>query len=245
MAGTSAGVWQARGWNWPNAGYIESHDEQRIAHDLLLYGNASGGYDTKALSTAMDRLAMAHAFLFTLPGPKMMYQWGEFGYDVSIYDCLNGNFAEGCKLDEKPEPWDDRALVPERQGLGAQGEGPVRPQAGRSRRLGPTTTALISAGRANAFNLYSPDQNVVLCGNFDVVGFDMVPGFPHTGVWTDAITGDTHNVTDLAAPSTFAPGQWNLWMDTPVTPVDDAEPLSLVSTCADQNALNFGAGRPL
>ena len=97
-AGTSARAsWQARGWNWPNlVGYFESHDEQRIAHDLLLYGNASGGYDTKALGTAMDRLAMAHAFLFTLPGPKMMYQWGEFGYDVSIYDCLNGTFAEGC-----------------------------------------------------------------------------------------------------------------------------------------------------
>ena len=70
----SAASWQARGWNWPNLiAYIESHDEQRLAHDLMLYGNASGSYDTKVLSTAMDRLAMAHAFLFALPGPKMMY----------------------------------------------------------------------------------------------------------------------------------------------------------------------------
>ena len=240
----SEASWQARGWNWPNlVGYFESHDEQRIAHDLLLYGNASGGYDTKSLGTAMDRLAMAHAFLFTLPGPKMMYQWGEFGYDVSIYDCLNGTFAEGCKLDEKPEPWDDRALVPERQGLARKVKGlcdlkrtePV---------FGTYDYGIDFGGSGKRLHLYSPDQNVVLCGNFDVVGFDMVPGFPHTGVWTDAITGDTHNVTDLGAPFYFAPGQWHLWMDTPVTPVDAGEPLSLVSTCSDADALNFEVEGP-
>ena len=57
----------------------------------------------------MDRLAMTHAFLLAIPGPKMMWQWGELGYQISIFDCLNGTFAEGCKLDEKPAPWDDLA----------------------------------------------------------------------------------------------------------------------------------------
>ena len=99
-------------------------------------------------------------------------------------------------------------------------------------------------GTGKRLNLYSPDQNVVLCGNFDVVGFDMVPGFPHTGVWTDAISGSTLDVTDLAAPFYFAPGQWHLWLDTPVTPVDDDEPLALTSACADAGALNFGADGP-
>ena len=114
----SQASWQARGWNWPNlVGYMESHDEQRVAHDALNFGNSAGTYDVQDHATAMDRLGMAHAFLLALPGPKMMYQWGEFGYDVSLYDCLNGTFAEGCKLDEKPEPWADRALDPDRQAL--------------------------------------------------------------------------------------------------------------------------------
>lgn len=237
----SLASWQSRGWNWPNlVAYIESHDEQRIAHDLMLYGNASGSYDTKVLGTAMDRLAMAHAFLLALPGPKMMYQWGEFGYDVSIFDCLNGTFTESCKLDEKPEPWDNKALEPERQGLARKMKKVCELKQSESV-FGTYDYGIDFVGMGKRLHLYSPDQNVVLCGNFDVVGFDMVPGFPHTGVWTDAISGSTLDVTDLAAPFYFAPGQWHLWLDTPVTPVDDDEPLALTSTCADAGALNFGA----
>lgn len=233
--------WQSRGWNWPNlVGYIESHDEQRIAHDLLLYGNASGGYNTQDLGTAMDRLAMAHAFLLAMPGPKMMYQWGEFGYDVSIYDCLNGTFADGCKLDEKPEPWEDRALVPERQGLARKIKGLCTLKRNEPV-FGTYDYNIDFGGQGKRLQLYSPDQNVVLCGNFDVVGFGMVPGFPHTGVWTDAITGMTMDVTDLGADFFFAPGQWHLWIDTPVDIVSSNEPLPLSLVCNDAGALNFGA----
>ena len=104
------GSWQNRGYQWPNlVTYAESHDEERMAYELRTYGNAFNGYDAKEEATAMDRLAMAHAFLLAIPGPKMMWQWGELGYQISIFDCLNGTFAEGCKLDEKPAPWDDLA----------------------------------------------------------------------------------------------------------------------------------------
>jgi len=233
--------WQSRGWNWPNlVAYMESHDEQRVAHDLLLYGNAFSGYDTKQLGTAMDRMAMSHAFLLSLPGPKMMYQWGEFGYDVSIYDCGNGTYEEGCKLDEKPEPWADRALVPERQGLARK----IKNLCELKRNEGVFGTYdynIDFGGMGKRLHLYSPGQNVVLCGNFDVVGLDMVPGFPHTGVWTDALTGFTHDVTDLGATFYFAPGQYHLWMDTPVTPVAADDPLPLNLVCNDASALNFGA----
>ncbi|MBL6645948.1 MAG: hypothetical protein ISP55_05810 [Flavobacteriales bacterium] len=232
--------WQARGWSWPNlVAYMESHDEQRIAHDLLLYGNAFGGYDAKLLGTAMDRLAMGHAFLMAMPGPKMMYQWGEFGYDVSIFDCGNGTYTESCKLDEKPEPWQDRALVAERQGLARKiknvcdlkREEPV---------FGTYDYNIDFGGMGKRLHLYSPGQNVVLCGNFDVVGLDMVPGFPHLGTWTDALTGDTHEVTDLGATFYFAPGQYHLWMDTPVVPVSPTAPLPLEVVCNDAAAVNFG-----
>ena len=233
--------WQARGWNWPNlVSYVESHDEQRVAHDLMLYGNAFDGYDTKALGTAMERLAMAHAFLLALPGPKMMYQWGEFGYDVSIYDCGNGTYADGCKLDEKPEPWLDLALEPERQGLARKIKGLCD-----LKRTEPVFTTydynIDFGGMGKRLQLYSPSQNVVLCGNFDVVGLDMVPGFPHTGTWTDALTGDTHEVTDMGATFYFAPGQYHLWLDTPVVPVSPDAPLPLSAACNDETALNFGA----
>ncbi len=233
--------WQSRGWSWPNlVSYIESHDEQRIGHDLLLYGNAYNGYDTKALGTAMDRLAMAHAFLLSMPGPKMIYQWGEFGYDVSIYDCLNGTFADGCKLDEKPEPWQDLALVPERQGLARKIKGLCALKRNQSV-FGTYDYNIDFGGMGKRLHLYSPGQNVVLCGNFDVVGITMVPGFPHTGVWTDAMTGTTMEVSDLGSGFYFAPGQWHLWIDTSVEVVPSDDPLPLSAVCSDEQALNFGA----
>ena len=232
--------WQARGWNWPNlVGYMESHDEQRVAHDLMLYGNAFDGYDTKSLGTAMERLAMGHAFLLSLPGPKMMYQWGEFGYDVSIFSCGDGTYEEGCKLDEKPEPWLDKALISERQGLARKIKG-----LNALKREAPVFSTydynIDFGGMGKRLHLYSPDQNAVLCGNFDVIGLSMVPGFPHTGAWTDALTGDVYDVTDLGASFYFGPGQYHLWLDTPVDPVPADEPLPLSVACNDAAALNFG-----
>ena len=145
--------------------------------------------------------------------------------------------------DEKPEP-DDRALVPERSGGLARKVKGLCDLKRTEPVFGTYDYGIDFGGSGKRLHLYSPDQNVVLCGNFDVVGFDMCRAF-RTRVWTDAITGDTHNVTDLGAPFYFAPGQWHLWMDTPVTPVDAAEPLSLVSTCSDEDALNFGGKDPV
>ena len=68
----------------------------------------------------------------------------------------------------------------------------------------------------------------------------MVPGFPHTGAWTDALTGDVYDVTDLGASFYFGPGQYHLWLDTPVDPVSADEPLPLSVACNDAAALNFG-----
>lgn len=236
--------WQSRGWNWPNlVAYAESHDEQRLAHDLLLYGQSNADYDTKVLETGMERLAMMHAFLLALPGPKMMYQWGEFGYDVSIYDCGDGSYGEDCKLDEKPDPWSDLALMPERQDLARAVKALCDLK--RNETVFDTFDFNIDfGGMGKRLHLYSPDQNVVLCGNFDVNGFVMTPGFPHTGLWYDALTGDTLNVADLGSGYFFEPGQWHLWMDTPVAIVSPSAPLMLTEVCSDFEALNFEAEGP-
>lgn len=232
--------WQARGWDWPNlVAYAESHDEQRVAHDLFLYGQSTADYDVKSLDEGLNRLAMMHAFLLALPGPKMMYQWGEFGYDVSIYDCGNGSYEEGCKLNEKPDPWSDLALVPERQHLARS----VKALCELKRDAPVFSTYdynIDFGGMGKRLQLYSPDQNAVLCGNFDVTGFSMSPGFSHTGLWFDALTGDTLEVSDLGAGYFFAPGQWHLWLDTPVTPVSPEDSLLLSSNCLDSEAVNFG-----
>lgn len=78
--------------------YMESHDEQRLLFKCLNYGNASGNYSVKNLNTALARMEQAALFLLTAPGPKMIWQFGEYGYDISI--------DENGRTGEKPILWD-------------------------------------------------------------------------------------------------------------------------------------------
>ena len=76
-------------------GYMESHDEERVAYKQKTYGN----YDFKAnLATRMDQLEVNAAFFLTVPGPKMVWQFGEMGYDVSI--------EENGRTGRKPLHWE-------------------------------------------------------------------------------------------------------------------------------------------
>lgn len=78
-------------------GYMESHDEERLMYKNLQFGNSSGGYNVKTLATALERQAAAAALFFTIPGPKMIWQFGERGYDTAI------NF--GGRTANKPPLW--------------------------------------------------------------------------------------------------------------------------------------------
>ena len=76
-------------------GYMESHDEERVSYKQKTYGN----YDFKTnLATRMDQLEVNAAFFLTVPGPKMVWQFGEMGYDVSI--------EENGRTGRKPLHWE-------------------------------------------------------------------------------------------------------------------------------------------
>jgi 1,4-alpha-glucan branching enzyme len=82
--------YQARGWDNPNLiGYMESHDEERVAFEL---NKSSFSLDAK-----MQRLKLNAAFFFMVPGPKMLWQFGEFAYDEE----LNND-----RLGVKPTHWE-------------------------------------------------------------------------------------------------------------------------------------------
>ena len=53
---------------------------------------------TDALTLAMKRAACNAAFFFTVPGPKMIWQFGELGYDISI--------EENGRTGKKPLHWE-------------------------------------------------------------------------------------------------------------------------------------------
>ena len=104
--------YKVKGFDNPAAvGYMESHDEERLMFKNLEFGNADGSYNVKDVPTALNRMKAAGAFFFTVPGPKMIWQFGELGYDTSIFTCADGTLPQPyqndvCKLDEKPDGWD-------------------------------------------------------------------------------------------------------------------------------------------
>jgi len=234
------GSWQARGYAWPNlVTYAESHDEERMGHEVATYGNSFGGYNAQEEATAMDRLAMTHAFLLAIPGPKMIWQWGELGYQTSIFDCLNGTFAEECKLGEKPAPWADLANA-NRLGL-AKTIAALIDLKKNQPAFGTYDFNVDGAGMGKRIHLYGPDQNAVLVGNFDVTAINMVPGFPYAGTWYDHFTGLPMSVNNVGTAMTLQPGEWHLYLDTPLpTPdTDGTLPILVDVGCTDPVAQNY------
>ena len=74
---------------------IETHDEERIAYKAVTNGQTYVKDDWAVLS---KRLQAIYAFHFLSPYPKMMWQFGELGYDYSIdYNDRTGR---------KPVRWD-------------------------------------------------------------------------------------------------------------------------------------------
>ncbi len=76
-------------------GYMESHDEERMAYKAMTYGN---GLVKTDLAARMGNLAANAAFSLLVPGPKMIWQFGEMGYDISIDD--------GDRTGRKPLHWE-------------------------------------------------------------------------------------------------------------------------------------------
>jgi ribulose bisphosphate carboxylase small subunit len=72
---------------------IETHDEERIAYKAITWGDSKSNW-----AVISKRLQAAYAFHFLTPYPKMMWQFGELGYDISIE--YNG------RTGKKPVHWD-------------------------------------------------------------------------------------------------------------------------------------------
>lgn len=234
------GVWSNRGWNSPNlVTYFESHDEQRFAHEVQAFGASNGGYNIQDFETAMDRIALAHAFLLLAPGPKMMWQQGELGYDLNLFDCGDGTYDESCKLNEKPALW-NYLDVPTRRELVKHISAMAHLKTSQ-----PVFSSwdfdVDMAGEGKRIRLYSPTQNAIIIGNFATYGIDMVPGFPYAGTWHDCLSGEEIGVSDLSNAWYLAPGEFRILLDTPL-PVPDLDPntpLQINAACTDSAATNY------
>lgn len=223
----SWGYFREHGWSVPHVvTYMESHDEERLMFKNITYGNSSGDYSTKDLPVALDRMKASASFFLTVPGPRMIWQFGELGYDVGIF------FQ--CRTCNKPIRW-------------YYLNDPLR------KKLYDTYAALIALRRAHDvftnpatsvsqlvdeevkyLRLNHPwnGEEVVIVGNFDVIPRETTVYFPTLGTWHDFFVGTSLEVSEQEPSMTLGPGEFHIYTNF-VPAVQPAEGLVTVATEGD------------
>lgn len=209
--------YQERGWDNPNlVGYMESHDEERVTFKNLAYGNSSGDYDIQELYTALKRMELVATFFIPIPGPKMIWQFGELGYDVSIDDP--------CRVCEKPILWDYQESSHRRNVYNVYRD---LIDLKLSHDVFNTTDYSMSLSTdIKTINLYSDTMNVYIVGNFDLQTNTVTPSLPHDGTWYGYFSHDEYTTGSIE----LAPGEYKLFTDKQIFaenayafPIDDQQ----------------------
>lgn len=207
--------YKERDWNVPHLiGYMESHDEERIAFECKTYGNQVPSHNIRTLPVYTQRIAMLNNLLFTVPGPKMFWQFGEMAYDFPINYCENGSISTDCRTSPKPIRWDYFGN-PDRKKL--HGITASLLTLRKNHDVFETTDFQlnISTGQVRSIFLNHPDMNVAVFANVGVQATTVTnPAFQHTGEWYEYYTGDTLFVGS-GVPTSFqlAPSEYRLYLD--------------------------------
>ena len=222
-----------RGFQAPRLiGYMESHDEERLMYKNLAFGNQNASHSVKDLNTALLRMKSVSNFFLLLPGPKMLWQFGELGFEYSINRCEDGTVnppgAEGgsgdCRLSNKPPVWEYRDDY-YRRGLFDHTADLIR-----LKRLFPLfqngSANFVSDGLTKQVVIRSPNpsnsptdptqMNAVLIGNFELEREEISVAFPHTGTWYEYYSGNPVSVSG-SLNLLLEPGTVRMYTDVPIS----------------------------
>jgi hypothetical protein len=215
----------SRGWNYDNLiVYAESHDEERVSYRVKTWGRETSSYSTR--HHIPHRMALAWTFLAPLPGPKMIWQFGELAYDYSIFYCYNPETGQGSQ----PPPGDDRCKTARKPLVWHYLDHFWRAH------------TYYVYGEMNKFRLYHPafqnqknfsyqtaggntnllrwiiaesniaDSSMVIVGNFDVEQRTItIPNFPANGIWYNHFGGDSIILSENTITISLEPGYYKVF----------------------------------
>ncbi|NOU18923.1 MAG: T9SS type A sorting domain-containing protein [Bacteroidales bacterium] len=195
--------YKTRGWANPNlVGYMESHDEERLMFKNKTYGNSTNAtYNIKNIPLGLARNELAALFFFTVPGPKMIWQFGELGYDISI--------DQNGRVGRKPIHWDYMQDVNRRhllttyaQLIKLRKDYPV---------FGTNDFITSFSGAKKWIKLNSNDMNAIAMGNFNVQTETFTLDFPNTGRWYEYFAQDSIDLSTTTFNADFVPGECRLY----------------------------------
>lgn len=214
--------------------YMESHDEERMQYKNEQFGNSAGNYNVTNPETGYNRVQLASAFFYTLPGPKMLWQFGELGYDFPINYCPNGTVDPGCRVDPKPIRWD----YAEENGR-ADIYNLIRSllNVRNNYEVFHTDNYDVSlTGTGKRIHLFGDDGlDAVILGNFDVEATQIQEPFPYAGTWYDYITTEQMAVAVPTQPFSLQPGEFRIFFNQEIALPEPGLPTEVreVSVAAD------------
>ena len=203
-------------------GYAESHDEERVVYKALTEAGQTQGN----LFKVHQRLPAMGAVLFLVPGPKMIWHFGELGWDKSLWTCNNGNVSfsnPDCKLDTKPQPqWSENWLqdanrstvynawakmidLKKSEAVFENGQFSWNLSATGSPRLDVWTSTTQTANLSYVF----------VRTNFSDNTLNTSGGFPFTGTWYNLMDNSPVSVSSTNQNISIEPGGYRVYGNLP------------------------------
>jgi 1,4-alpha-glucan branching enzyme len=186
--------------------YQESHDEERVFWETVNFGPTSP-FNLKSVDNAVNRHQLMTAFFLAIPGPKMIWQFGEFGYDLE----LNND-----RLGIKPTRW-EYLSNPDRLRLSKLYKEMLKLRTKYPAFNFPSNANLNLGSSLKTIHLDHPEMQVFMFGNFDLLTQgNLSISFPKTGKWYNYFTGKELNVTSTPVSFGLRPNEFYFFTDKPL-----------------------------
>ena len=187
-------------------GYMESHDEERNMYKAQSNGTETAKGDYKV---RLKRSGLNAAFFLLVPGPKMIWQFGELGYDYSINEGGDRTAKKPWKTDSYMADANRKALYDTYASLlKFRFDNPRFFDGDADFRWG--VSASNNPGRyifCSNTDGYGGTDTFALFGNFGAGSQAVTMTLPHAGPWYDYYSYD--------ASKSSTEGVWNGTSHTP------------------------------
>lgn len=223
-------------------GYPESHDKERILYSAFTFGNGSGAFPVNGnLTNTIKRMSAIGAISLLIPGPKMIWHFGELGNTGSIFTCNNGSVntdydttGGDCKLDTKPQPqWTNNWLADANRSV-VYNNWAKMIDLKKNNSVFNANYAISAPGGNNnnvrqriyLFGGTGALTNVVILANFSVANLDVVADFPFAGTWYNLMDNSTLSVTNTAMNINIESGGFRVYGNQAALSSIDFNPLT-------------------
>jgi hypothetical protein len=207
---------------------MESHDEERTVYRNINFGTSFGSYNIKDTATALKRMELNSAFFFTIPGPKMIWQFGELGYDYPINYCEDGTINNDCRLSPKPIRWDyvndsrRKSVYNTYSKLMSLRKHPWYKEMFLSGTVNRSLNSAVKWIRVNT----GDSSYLLVIGNFGTNVQSGSVSFPAAGTWFDYLANTTFAATGGSQVINLLPGEFHVYVNrnvnnVSVTPVNE------------------------